>query len=99
MKCVYNLKSRTKSILTQCSCSSYSDQFDPSQRFGSKTIFDPRGIWVKCACEWHNNEPTFFAKKIQADFIERTKPHVGKTLAPYVPPKKLTSYYMEFWVY
>ncbi|XP_023310327.1 uncharacterized protein LOC111691539, partial [Anoplophora glabripennis] len=60
----------------------YNEHFDPTQRFGGKSRYDLRGIWVRCACDWHHKEAAVSANKIKANFIERTKPLLGKVLAP-----------------
>ncbi|XP_018569649.1 EF-hand domain-containing family member B-like isoform X2 [Anoplophora glabripennis] len=60
----------------------YDDHFDPAQKFEGKTQYDARGIWVRCACEWHSHEPIICVDRIQANFNERTKPQVGKVLSP-----------------
>ncbi|XP_018569646.1 uncharacterized protein LOC108909721 [Anoplophora glabripennis] len=60
----------------------YDDHFDPAQKFEGKTQYDARGIWVRCACEWHSHEPIISSDQIQANFNKRTKPQLGKVLAP-----------------
>lgn len=56
--------------------------YNPNKRFGMRTKYDPRGIWVRCACEWKNNDPLTSANHIQADVIETRKPKIGKVFAP-----------------
>lgn len=56
--------------------------YDENKRLGGKSKYDPRGIWVKCACDWYKKEPITHASKLQADFSMRTKPVLGKVLAP-----------------
>ncbi|XP_048521250.1 EF-hand domain-containing family member B isoform X2 [Dendroctonus ponderosae] len=56
--------------------------FNPNKCYGQKTKYDPRGIWVKCACDWYQKEPLVHANKLQADFFKRTRPRLGQVLAP-----------------
>ncbi|KYB27190.1 EF-hand domain-containing family member B [Tribolium castaneum] len=64
-------------------CRNYlSPAFDSSKRFGERTKFDPRGIWVRCACTWHQNEPVVYTNKIQADFLNKTRNKLGECLRP-----------------
>ncbi|KAJ3655579.1 hypothetical protein Zmor_014702 [Zophobas morio] len=56
--------------------------FDSTKRFGEHSRYDPRGIWVRCACTWHQNEPVVFVNKIQADFLNRTRSRLGECLTP-----------------
>ncbi|KAJ8981215.1 hypothetical protein NQ317_004157 [Molorchus minor] len=54
-----------------------------NKRFGAPSAMDSRGIWVRCACDWHKKEPVVYASKIQADFLDRTRPVLGQPLTPY----------------
>ncbi|XP_050307404.1 EF-hand domain-containing family member B-like [Anthonomus grandis grandis] len=64
-------------------CRGYrSPPYDSHKCFGGRTKYDPRGIWVKCACDWYKKEPLVHANKYQSDFFNRTKPQLGKVLAP-----------------
>ncbi|KAI4464278.1 ef-hand domain c-terminal containing protein [Holotrichia oblita] len=56
--------------------------FDPDKRYGMTTIYDPKGIWVKCATTWHLNDPLETANVIQSDYAEKSKPILGKALSP-----------------
>ncbi|KAF2903686.1 hypothetical protein ILUMI_02481 [Ignelater luminosus] len=56
--------------------------FDPHKRYGMRSGYDPRGIWVRCACHWHNTNPITSVYKIQADVTERQHAHVGKVFEP-----------------
>lgn len=57
--------------------------FDPHKRYGMHTGYDPRGIWVRCACHWHNTNPITSVSKIQADVTERQQARVGRVFEPY----------------
>ncbi|CAG9833594.1 unnamed protein product [Diabrotica balteata] len=59
-----------------------SPPFDEKACFGKTTMYDYRGIWVKCCCQWHIQKPITSVNKIQADHLERVKPVVGKPLTP-----------------
>lgn len=54
----------------------------PKKCFGITTKYDPRGIWVKCACDWFKIDNLVPTNKIQADYFKRTRHQVGKVLAP-----------------
>ncbi|GJQ86612.1 hypothetical protein Trydic_g7844 [Trypoxylus dichotomus] len=56
--------------------------YDPGKRYGMTTIYDPKGIWVKCATKWKLNDPLEVANAIQAEFAEKSKPKLGKALSP-----------------
>ncbi|KAH0810018.1 hypothetical protein GEV33_012773 [Tenebrio molitor] len=56
--------------------------FDSAKRFGEKSKYDARGIWVRCACTWHQNEPVVITSKIQADFLNKTRSRLGECLTP-----------------
>ncbi|KAL1494658.1 hypothetical protein ABEB36_010225 [Hypothenemus hampei] len=56
--------------------------FDPKKCYGFKTKYDPRGIGVRCAIDWSEKEPLMSSSKLQADFLRRTRPQLGKVLAP-----------------
>ncbi|XP_076269380.1 EF-hand domain-containing family member B-like [Rhynchophorus ferrugineus] len=56
--------------------------YDPNKCYGEKTKYDPRGIWVKCACDWFKKEPLVHGLKIQADYLNRSRSQLGKVLAP-----------------
>nr|CAI5834934.1 unnamed protein product [Callosobruchus analis] len=59
-----------------------SPPFFPDKCFGKKTRYDARGIWVRCCCDWHQKEPVVHASKIQANYLDRNRPQLGKPLAP-----------------
>lgn len=64
-------------------CRNYlSPAFDSSKRFGEHSKYDPRGIWVRCACTWHKNEPAVFTNQVQADFLNKTRHRLGECLRP-----------------
>lgn len=56
--------------------------YEPNKRFGAHTKYDPRGIWVRCACHWEKSQPVVYSNKIQADFLERSRHKLGEGLAP-----------------
>ncbi|KAJ8930390.1 hypothetical protein NQ314_016817 [Rhamnusium bicolor] len=59
------------------------DPYNPDKQFGSKTPYDPRGVWVRCACDWHKKEPVIHSSKIQANYFDRVKSEIGKSLTPH----------------
>nr|XP_023011847.1 EF-hand domain-containing family member B-like [Leptinotarsa decemlineata] len=59
-----------------------SPPFQKEKCFGISSKYDYRGIWVRCACDWHIKEPVMHASKIQADYLDRVRPQIGKILAP-----------------
>ncbi|XP_030747876.1 EF-hand domain-containing family member B-like [Sitophilus oryzae] len=60
----------------------YRPAYDPKRCYGAKTKYDPRGIWAKCALDWYEKRPVVHAAKVQADYLDRTRPILGKVLAP-----------------
>lgn len=64
-------------------CRDYkSPPFDPTKLNGEKSAYDPRGIFVRCACRWCVSEPVIPVSKIQADLLDRKRPKLGRCLTP-----------------
>lgn len=56
--------------------------YDPDKCYGESTLYDPSGIWVRCACHWHIDEPVIAVSKLQADYVAKNVPQLGKALSP-----------------
>ncbi|KAK4880741.1 hypothetical protein RN001_008887 [Aquatica leii] len=60
----------------------YQPAFKPNKRYGGTLINDPRGIWIRCVCNWCNTKPISSVNTIQADTVARTHHQLGKVFAP-----------------
>ncbi|XP_018333284.1 EF-hand domain-containing family member B-like [Agrilus planipennis] len=56
--------------------------YNPDKRYGIKTTYDPRGIWVKCASTWFDTKPVIPVHTSQAKVRERMKPQLGRYMEP-----------------
>ncbi|KAG5893704.1 hypothetical protein JTB14_017811 [Gonioctena quinquepunctata] len=59
-----------------------SPPFNKDKCFGVTSKYDYRGIWVRCACDWHVKEQVVHVSKTQADYLDRVRHQLGKPLAP-----------------